>query len=107
MEIKFRGTYQKKLFFLAVRLANQSKRRNRLVQPLMLVFISVAVAVLIYRLIISGDFLENASYIAVVMIAGAFLINAYLRPYLAARKLWANKNLQFELRGKIYNEGVE
>ncbi|MFC2064464.1 hypothetical protein ACFLXB_05160 [Chloroflexota bacterium] len=107
MEIKFRGTYQKKLFFMAVRLANQSKRRNRLVQPLMLVFILVAVAVLIYRLIISGDFLGNASYIAVVMIAGAFLINAYLQPYLAARKLWKNKNLQVELKGKVYNEGVE
>ena len=107
MEIKFRGTYKKRLFFSAVRLANQSKRRNKMVQPLMLVFIVVAFAVLIYRLIISGDILGNASYIAVVMIAGAFLLNAYMRPYLAARKLWSNKNLQEELRGKVSNEGVE
>ena len=107
MEIKFRGTYQKRLFFSAVRLANQSKRRNRLVQPLMLVFIVVAFAVLIYRLIVSGDILGNASYIAVVMIAGAFLLNAFLQPYLAAKKLWLNKNLHEELRGKVSNEGVE
>jgi hypothetical protein len=107
LEIKFRGKYQKRLFFSAVRLANRSRRSNQWVQPLMLVFTIVAFAVLIYRLITTGDILANATYIAVVMIASGFIISAWLQPYIAARKLWSNKNLQEELRGKVDNEGIE
>jgi len=107
MEIKFRGRYRKGLFFSAVRLANRSQRSNQWVQPLMLLFTAVAIAVLIYRLITTGDILANATYIAVVMIAGGFIIGAYLQSYLAARKLWSNRNLQEELRGKVSNEGIE
>jgi hypothetical protein len=107
MVIKFRGRYQKGLFFTAVQLANRSRNSSRWVQPLMFLFTLVAIAVLVYRLVISGDILGNAAYIAVVMIAGGFVISNYLQTYLTARKLWANKNLQEELRGKVSNEGID
>ncbi|HBG74677.1 MAG: hypothetical protein A2X25_11640 [Chloroflexi bacterium GWB2_49_20] len=106
MEIKFRGKYDRKLFFKSVRLANQPARSQRWVQPLMLVFVAVALWVLVIRLADSGDILGNASYIAVVMIAGSFVARSYLLPYLAARKLWANPAVQGDLAGSIAKQGI-
>jgi len=106
MEIRFHGKYDKKLFFQSVRLANQPARSQRFLQPLMLVFVLVALGVLLARLVNSGDILGNASYIAVILIAGSFVARAYTLPYLAARKLWANPALQEDLKGSITAKGI-
>ena len=106
MEIKFHGKYDKQLFFRSVRLANQPARSQRFLQPLMLVFVLAAIGVLVARLVESGDILGNASYIAVIMIAGSFVARAYSLPYFAARKLWANPALQEDLRGSITRNGI-
>ena len=106
MEITFRGKYNKELFFKSVRLANQPARSQRFLQPLMLVFVAVALVVLVVRLVSSGDLLGNASYIAVIMIAGSFVARAYMLPYLAARKLWENPSVQAELIGSVTQKGI-
>jgi hypothetical protein len=106
MQIKFRGRYDKKLFFRSVRLANQPARSQRFIQPLMLVFVLAALGILVDRLVTSRDLLGNASYIAVIMIAGGFVARGYLLPILAARKLWANPSLQDELSGSITRNGI-
>ena len=106
MEIKFRGKYDRNLFFRSVRLANQPARSQRFLQPLMMVFVVVAIVVLVGRLINSGDLLGNASYIAVIMIAGSFVARAYMLPYMAARKLWANPAVQADLNGSVTRKGI-
>ncbi|MFH2040469.1 MAG: YcxB family protein [Chloroflexota bacterium] len=106
MEIKFRGKYDKNLFFRSVRLANQPSRNQRFLQPLMLVFVVVALGVLVVRLVNSGDLLGNASYIVVIMIAGSFVARAYMLPYLAAQKLWVNPSVQTELGGIVTRKGI-
>lgn len=106
MQIKFHGKYDRRLFYKSVMLANRPARSQRWVQPLMLVFVSVALCILVIRLVNSGDLLGNASYIAVVMIAGSFVARSYLLPYLAARKLWANPAVQGDLAGTISRQGI-
>ncbi len=73
MEISFRGQYDKELFFRSVMLANQPPKNRRFVRTFMFVFIIAATAVLVSRLIETGDILGNAAYIVVMMIVGAFL----------------------------------
>lgn len=106
MEIKFQGRYDKSLFFQAVRLANQPARNQRFLQPLMLVFVLIAIGLLLVRLANSGDLLGNASYIAVILIVGSFVARGYLLPFLAARKLWTNPALQQDLKGSISAKGI-
>jgi hypothetical protein len=106
MEIKFRGKYDKRLFYKSVMLANQPARRQRWVQPLMLVFVIVAFCILVIRIVNSGNVMGNASYIVVVMITASFVVRSYLLPYLAARKLWTNPALQEDLSGSISQQGI-
>lgn len=106
MEISFRGQYDKELFFRAVRLANQPPKNRRFVQPFMLVFIIVAIAILISRLIESGNILDNATYIVVVMIVGAFLARSYLQPFLTAREMWNNPSVRRRLEGVVTKKGI-
>ena len=106
MEISFRGKYDQKLFYQAVILANQPPKSRRSVRTFMLVFIVIAFGVLISRLIESGDILGNATYIALIMLVGAFLGSSYLQPYLAARRLWQNPSVQQPLTGMISSKGI-
>jgi hypothetical protein len=106
MEISFRGQYDKDLFFRSVMLANQPPKRRRFVRTFLSVFIVVAIAVLISRLIESGDILGHATYIVVVMILGAFLLRSYLQPYLGARSMWANPSVRRKLTGVITKKGI-
>ena len=106
MEISFRGQYDRELFFKAVRLANQPPKSRRFVQPFMLVFILIAIAILISRLIESGNILDNATYIVVVMIVGAFLARSYLQPFLAAREMWKNPSVRRKLEGVVTKKGI-
>jgi len=106
MEIPFHGQYDKELFFKAVRLANQPPRNRRFVRSFMLVFIVAAIAVLVSRLIETGDILANATYIVLVMIIGAFLARSFLQPHLAARTMWSNPSVQRNLRGVVTKRGI-
>lgn len=106
MEISFRGQYDKELFFKSVRLANQPPKNRRFIQTFMLVFVVAAIAVLISRLIESGNILDNATYIVLVMIVGAFLARSYLQPYLAAREMWSNPSVQRKLNGVVTKKGI-
>jgi len=106
MEISFRGQYDKNLFFKSVMLANQPPKNRRFVQPFMLVFILVAIVVLISRLIETGDILDNAMYIVVVMIVSAFLVRSYLQPYLGARSMWTNPSVRRKLAGVVTKQGI-
>ena len=81
MEIPFNGQYDKELFFKSVRLANQPPGNRRFVRTFMLVFVVAAIAVLVSRLIETGNILGNATYIALVMLIGAFLVRSYLQPH--------------------------
>ena len=106
MEISFRGQYDKDLFFRSVMLANQPPKSRRFVRMFMFVFIVAAVAVLVLRLIETGDILGNAAYIVLVMMIGAFLARSYLQPYLGARSMWANPSLKQKLTGVVTKDGV-
>lgn len=72
----------------------------------MSVFIVAAVAVLVSRLIETGDLLSNATYIVLVMIIAAFLVRSYLQPYLAARQMWKNPSVRRKLAGIVTKKGV-
>jgi len=106
MEISFRGQYDKDLFFKSVILANQPPKNRRFVQPFMMVFILVAIVILVARLIETGDILDNAMYIVVVMIVSAFLVRSYLQPYLGARSMWANPSVSRKLVGVVTKQGI-
>ena len=106
MGISFRGQYDRDLFFRSVRLANQPPKSRRFVRTFMLVFIIAAIVVLVSRLIETGDFLGNATYIVLVMIVGAFLVRSYLQPYLGARSMWANPSVRRILVGVVTKNGI-
>ena len=106
MQIPFQGQYQQDLFFKSVMLANQPPKNRRFVRTFMLVFILAAIAVLISRLVETGDLLGNATYIVLIMIIGAFLLSSYLQPYIAARQMWKNPSLQRKLTGMVTKKGI-
>jgi len=106
MEISFRGQYDRELFFRSVMLANQPPKNRRFVRTFMFVFIVVAIAVLVSRLIETGDILGNATYIVLIMIIGAFLARSFLQPYLAARSMWTNPSVRQKLTGVVTKDGI-
>ena len=106
MEISFRGQYDRELFFRSVLLANQPPKNRRFVQTFMFVFVVAAIAVLVSRLIETGDIMGNVTYIVLVMIVGAFLARSYLQPYLGARSLWANPSVRQKLAGVVTKNGI-
>jgi hypothetical protein len=106
MEISFRGQYDKDLFFRSVMLANQPPKNRRLVRSFLLVFILFATVVLILRMFETGDILDNATYIVVVMILGAFLARSYVQPYLGARSMWANPLVRRKMTGVVTKYGI-
>ena len=106
MQIPFQGQYEQDLFFKSVMLANQPPKNRRFVRTFMLVFILAAIAVLISRLVETGDLLGNATYIVLIMIIGAFLLSSYFQPYIAARQMWKNPSLQRKLTGMVTKKGI-
>ena len=106
MEIPFNGQYDKELFFKSVRLANQPPGNRRFVRTFMLVFVVAAIAVLVSRLIETGNILGNATYIALVMLIGAFLVHSYLQPQLVAQKMWNNPSVRRKLTGVVTKRGI-
>jgi len=106
MEISFRGQYDQDLFLKSVMLANQPPKSRLFVRTFMSVFIVAAVAVLVLRLIETGDILSNATYIVLVMIIAAFLARSYLQPYLAGRQMWKNPSVRRTLNGVVTKKGI-
>ena len=106
MQIQFQGQYDRDLFFKAVALANRPPKNRQRLLSLMLVIAIGAIGVIGYRIITSGDLLGNAVYLAAAIFMGGFVGQIFLRPYLAARKLWENPGVQRPLKGTITNQGI-
>ena len=106
MQINFQGQYDKNLFFKAVRIANQPVRSRDGLMFFLLVVALGALGVLTIRLIQTGDWESNLIYIIAAVIMGGVSAFNLLRPYFAARKLWANPGVRRELRGQITNQGI-
>lgn len=106
MQIKFQGQYDKDLFFKAVALANRPpKNRQRLLSVLLLIAVG-GIGVISYRIITSGDWSGNIVYLVAAIFMGGFVAHIFLRPYFAARKLWANPGTQRPLKGIITQQDI-
>lgn len=106
MQIKFQGQYEKDLFFKAVALANRPpKNRQRLLSILLVIAIGAS-GVIGYRIVTSEDWAGNFVYLAAAIFMGGYVAYIFLRPYVAARKLWANPGTQRPLKGTINKLGI-
>ena len=106
MQINFQGQYDKDLFFKAVRIANQPARNRNGLLYFMLIVALGGLVVLIKRLMDTGDWEGNLIFIIAAIILGGISAFNLLRPYFAARKLWANPGVRRELRGQITNQVI-
>jgi hypothetical protein len=106
MVIEFRGQYDKKLFFQAVRLANRPARNQQRYVFIMTTFAIVAIGIMIYRVIQTGDLMGN-----VILLGGALVLVGivgwiHLTPYFTAQKMWTNPGTRRELKGQVTNQGI-
>jgi hypothetical protein len=106
MEIKFRGQYDKALFFKAVRLANQPIRNQKRFLWFMLLFGVGAVVLLLYRIYETRDWAGNAILLGAAVIMAGVVGGIFLRPEFTARKLWTNPGVRRELNGSVSNKGI-
>ena len=106
MQINFQGQYDRNLFFKAVALANrQPKNRQRLLSFLLVIAIG-SLGVIVYRIITSGNLLENVVYLAAAIFMGGLVGQILLRPYFVARKMWENPGTQRPLKGTVTDQGI-
>jgi hypothetical protein len=106
MQINFRGQYERALFFKAVRIANKLSSRRLLFMIFTLLISLGALGVLIYRMVDTGDTAGNLVYLAAVVIICGLAVFDLVRPYFAARTLWANPGVRRQLKGQITTRGV-
>ena len=106
MQIKFQGQYDRNLFFKAVALANRPPKNRQRLLSFMLVIAIGALGVIGYRIITSGDLTGNILYLAAAIFMGGFVAQIFLRPYIVARKLWADPGTRRPLKGMATNQGV-
>jgi len=106
MEIQFQGQYDKKLFFRAVKLANQPTRNQRRFIVIMAIFAIVAIGLMIYRIIQTGDLIGNVILLGGALISGCIVAWIFLIPYFTAQKMWANPGTRRKLKGNISNQGI-
>lgn len=106
MQIKFNGKYDKKLFFTAVRLANEPGRTSRMMYILVGMVFGVVTITTINDIIATGDFAGNLIEIALILLMGLVLYQAYIPSYLGARKMWNTTSVQRPLSGYITNKGI-
>ena len=106
MQIKFNGQYDRDLFFKAVALANRPPKNRQRLLSIMLVIAISAIGVIGYRILTSGDWLDNLVYLVAAVFMGGFIAYIFFRPYFAARKLWANPGTRRPLKGTITNQGI-
>lgn len=106
MQINFQGQYDRDLFFKAVALANRPPKNRQRLLSVMLVIAIAGVGVIGYRMITSGDWGGNFVYLLAAIFMGGLVAQIILRPYFAARKLWANPGTQRPLKGTVNKQGV-
>ena len=106
MQIKFNGKYDKKLFFNAVRLANEPGRNARLLHILVAMVFGVMTITTVQSLIATGDWAENIFNLALIALMGLVLYQAYVPPYLGARKMWTAELAQRQFNGYVTNKGI-
>ena len=106
MQIKFNGQYDKDLFFKAVRVANQPDRNARL----MYIFVALVFGVLLVsttsNIIQTGDLTGNLISLGFILLMGFVLYQAYLPPWLGARKLWTPELAQRIFKGMVTKNGI-
>jgi hypothetical protein len=106
MQLKFSGKYDKKLFFNAVRLANESGRTARLMYILVAMVFGVMTVTTILEIVKTGDFAGQIIEIALILLMGLVLYQAYIPPYLGARKMWTSELEQRVMSGYIAKQGI-
>ena len=106
MQIKFNGKYDQKLFFNAVRIANEPGRTSRMMYILVAIVFGVVTVNTIVEIFKTGDFAGNAIQIALILLMGAVLYQAYVPSYLGARKMWTPDLEQRIFRGIISKTGI-
>ena len=106
MQIKFNGRYDKKLFFNAVRLANEPGRTSRLMYIMVGMVFGVVTVTTINEIIQTGDFAGQIIEIALILLMGLVLYQAYVPAYLGARKMWTPELEQRIMSGYITNKGI-
>ena len=106
MQIKFKGQYDKKLFYNAVRLANQPGRSSRLMYILVGMVFGVMTITTTREIIGTGDFAGSIIEIALLLLMAFILYQAYVPPYLGARKMWETTSVQRPLSGYATKNGI-
>ncbi len=106
MEINFRGQYDKATFYKAVRLANQMTKSQQRFIFLMTLFAIMALGLVMYRILMSGDWQANLILLLGSLVLGGGVAWVHLVPYYTARRMWANPGTRRMLRGQITNQGI-
>jgi len=106
MEINFQGQYEKGVFFKAVKLANQPVGNQKRFLGFMFLFAVGALILLIYRIVETGDFAGNAILLVTAVIMVIVVSGIFLRPWIAAQKMWANPGTRRVLKGQVTSRGI-
>jgi hypothetical protein len=106
MQIKFNGQYIKELFFNAVRLANEPGRTSRMMYIFVGLVFGVMAATTAQELIKTGDWAGNIINIALILLMGVVLYQAYVPPYLGARRMWTSELAQRQFKGFVTKNGI-
>ncbi len=106
MNLKFNGKYDKKLFFTAVRLANEAGRSARMMYILVAMVFGVMTVTSIIEIVRTGDFAGQIIEIALILLMGFVLYQAYIPAYIGARKMWTDELAQRIMSGKISKSGI-
>ena len=106
MQIKFNGKYDQKLFFTAMRLANEPGRSSRMLYILVAMVFGVVTVTTFNEIIQTGDFMGQIIEIALILLMGLVLYQAYVPSYLGARKMWTEELAQRIMSGKISKSGI-
>ena len=106
MQIKFNGQYDKKLFFNAVRLANEPGRTSRLMYIMVGMVFGVVAVITAKDIIDTGDWAGNMIEIALILLMGLVLYQAYVPSYLGAKKMWNTTSVQRPLHGVVHKQGI-
>ena len=106
MNLKFNGKYDKKLFFAAMRLANEPGRSSRMLYILVAIVFGVVTVTTINEIIQTGDFASQIIEVALILLMGLVLYQAYVPSYLGARRMWTAELKQRIMSGKISKQGI-
>ena len=106
MKLSFNGKYDKKLFYNAVRLANEPGRNARLLHILVAMVFAVILVDTVNKIIQTGDFAGQVVEVALLLLMGLVLYQAYIPPYLGAKKMWTPELEQRIMSGHISKQGI-